>query len=283
MILSALYRQAKEHLQNADIETAALDARLIIQHVLGLDQASFMVQQDLGVAVGKQAEIERLVSRRAAGEPVSKILGYKEFYGRDFKVTADTLDPRPETEILIEQALKWASGQRQPIHLIDLGTGTGCIPITLLKELPEATAVAVDISEAALKIAEENAKTHNVADRIQFVRSNWTSDINESFDLVVSNPPYIPESDIESLQKEVKNHDPILALEGGKDGLDPYRIIFSQLKTILKPDGAAFFEFGYAQGPNLERLIERAHFSLVGITPDIAGIPRVVEISIGEK
>src|SRR5690606_22717337 len=159
-----------------------------------------------------------------AGEPVSRIIGRKEFWGLAFKVTPDTLDPRPDTETLVEAALGWARAQARPLSILDLGTGTGCILIALLRELPAARGLGVDISEAALAVSRENAASHGVAGRAEFRQGNWFAALNpgESFDLVVSNPPYIAESALESLAAEVKNHDPRAALTDEKEGLEAY-------------------------------------------------------------
>jgi release factor glutamine methyltransferase len=283
MILSDLYRANIQLLKEAGVETAALDARLLMQHVLELGQADFITANNHEIVKEKAQEIAKLISRREEGEPVSKIIGIKEFYGRDFITTNDTLDPRPDTETLIDQALKWANGQGKPLSILDLGTGTGCILITLLLELEGAKGTAVDVSPEALEVAKRNAEKHGLDDFVTFFESNWFENVTGKYDLIVSNPPYIPNPDIESLAKEVRNHDPILALDGGEGGINPYKTILSQIKTFLKPEGRAFFEIGYNQQDDITRLIEESESRLVGITPDIAGIPRVVEISIGEK
>lgn len=282
MAIKLHYQDAKQNLEEAGVETPALDARVLLQHVSGISDADFISGDGL-LSNEQKRELSNYIFRRMTGEPVSKILGRKEFYSREFKVTKDTLDPRPDTETLIEQALKWAKGQHEDLRILDLGTGTGCIIITLLAELPGSTGVACDYSAAALEVTKTNAQMHDVADRLDFVQSDWFEDVQGTYDLIVSNPPYIPNPEIATLPKEVRNHDPILALDGGKDGLEPYKMIFSNLKIFLKPNGRAFFEFGFSQAENVSRLVDDSNLSMVGITPDIAGIPRVVEISNGEK
>jgi release factor glutamine methyltransferase len=171
----------------------------------------------------------------------------------------------------------------KPLKILDLGTGTGCIPITLLTELPNATAVAVDVSADALDVAHTNAKKHGVDDRIEFVQDNWFDNVDGVFDIITSNPPYIPASDIPTLSVEVQNHDPILALSGGNSGLEAYKKIFSSLNDFLKRDGRAFFEIGQNQHESVMRLVDESNLLLRDSRADIGGIPRVVEISCGDK
>lgn len=285
MKLEALLQSMRKNLEEAGIETPALDVRAIVKSRLNLSDADLIAQSDLEISSEDQKQIEADIKDRLAGKPVSKILGVKEFWGLDFRVTEDTLSPRPETEILVQAALDFLTDKGAPLDILDLGTGTGCIPIALLKELPNARAVAVDLSEEALKVAVENAAAHGVAERIAFVQSDWFENIptGMSFDIITSNPPYIANPDIESLPKEVKNHDPILALDGGEDGIGPYKIIFGQLIHRLKESGRAFFEYGQGQSESLTRLVDDSHATLERVVPDYAGIERVMEISCGDK
>lgn len=282
---SELYQSLKKTLRG--VETPDLDARVLICHFAEFDQADFITSGDKLVDKSVENNVIKAVNRRLNGEPISKILGKREFWGMDFKVTKDTLSPRPETEILIEQALIWIDkqGSRQKdLTFLDLGTGTGCIPIALLSELPNAKAVLVDKSSAALKIAQENAFIHKMNNRIEFIESDWFVNIcGREFDFIVSNPPYIPNLDEESLPKEVRNHDPSLALFGGVHGLDPYKIIFSKLNSHLKCGGHAFFEIGQNQLSDIARLVDESKLQLCESYVDLAGIPRVVEISCGDK
>ncbi len=285
MTLSDFLQTIRTELEQGNVETPSLDARTIVKARLGLSDADIIAKPDLEISSKQQKQIERDVKDRIAGKPVSKILGQKEFWGLDFKVTAETLSPRPETEILIEAVLDFVTDKDQPLNILDLGTGTGCIPIALLKELPNTRAVAVDLSEAALDVARENARAHGVEDRIEFIQSDWFENVPEQmrFDVVTSNPPYIANPDLKSLPKEVKNHDPILSLDGGADGLEPYKIIFDQLTHRLKEGGHAFFEFGSGQRESLERLVRDSHTNPVRVIPDLAGIDRVLEIKMGKR
>ena len=282
--LDDVMRATRKILENSGVDTPALDARILVRAATGLSDIAMIADGGQTVADKHQALIDAWLARRLAGEPVSRILGEKEFYGRDFKVTPATLDPRPDTETLIERALDWAMAQKRPLRILDLGAGTGCILITLLAELPDATGVAVDINQDAIAVSRENAVKHGVETRSDFAVGSWFDPVaGERFDLIVSNPPYIPDADIESLAPEVRNHDPILALAGGIDGLDPYKIIFSGLKNHLLPGGMAYLEFGFGQAESLARLVDDSHLFMSRITPDLGGIPRVVEISNGEK
>jgi release factor glutamine methyltransferase len=282
---------------NAGIDTAALDARVLVGAACRLSDGEMISQGERRVGQMEVFRLERYTARRLAGEPVSRILGRREFWGMDFTVTPDTLDPRPDTETLVEAALDWGRDYSPPhtppqagweakpgrsLRILDLGTGTGCILISLLKEFPDATGIAVDISEGALAVAAENAKRHGVADRIEFRTGSWFTPIKngEMFDLIVSNPPYIAESEMESLGVEVKNHDPRAALTDEKDGLDAYRAIYPQLAKYSNPHGMAFFEMGYAQGVPMARLVEDAGATLERIIKDLAGHERVVALSL---
>lgn len=280
--LKDIYRTARKQLETANIDTAALDARLILKHVLNIDERDLITGGDTQVPADKSQLINTFLHRRIQGEPISKMMGMKEFWSLDFKVTRDTLDPRPDTETLVQAALDYFA-DAPPATLLDLGTGTGCMPVTLLSEWPEARAVAVDISPSALAVARDNADMHGVADRITFIEGNWAEGITDKFDLIVSNPPYIPHADIESLSGSVKRFDPILALDGGNDGLDCYKKIISTLKNILNSNGICLLESGCGQHEDITRLAIDAGLCVNRVHADLAGIPRAVEISSGEK
>ena len=294
MKLETLIRQIRADLAAAGVETPGLDARVLVRHITGLSEADMIAHPDAPVSGAHQAQIAAAVMRRRGGEPVSRILGEREFWGMSFKVTPDTLDPRADTEVLVEAALNAlsqreregtrVSGEGEGLNILDMGTGTGCILISLLKELPAARGVALDLSLDALRVARENARRHGVEGRISFLCGNWGDALcGDSFDLVVSNPPYIRESDIESLQKEVKNHDPILSLAGGKDGLAAYRVLFTATKRLLVTGGRGFFELGFGQLAEAMRLVDDSNLSPSRAHNDLAGIPRVLEITNGEN
>ncbi len=282
--LDDMLQSARRALAGAGVDTPALDARILVRAATGADDAALIADGRRAVTADQKNRIDGWIARRVSGEPVSRILGEKEFYGRTFNVTPATLDPRPDTEILIDRALGWARAQNRPLQVLDLGTGTGCILITLLAELPGASGIGVDINHDAAAVSRENAVKHGVEMRSRFVAGSWFEPLDPGvrFDLIVSNPPYIPDADIESLAPEVRNHDPILALAGGIDGLDPYKILFSGLPGRLIPGGAAFFEFGFGQAESLARLVGDSNMFMSRITSDLAGIPRVLEIEMGK-
>ncbi len=288
-----------------------LDAKRLIEAVIGLSSADIIAHPEKKISQEHIDQINVYMERRLKGEPLSKILGVKEFWGLEFITNEDVLDPRPDTETLVEAVLDWvrtdnviarsggdeaiyqcqeglprsvpSPAMTPPLKILDLGTGTGCIPISLLSELPNATVVAVDMSEEALNVARQNAEKHNVSDRIEFIQSDWFDNIEGKFNIVTSNPPYIVDSEIPNLALEVKNHDPILALSGGKNGLEAYKKIFFSLKNYLKSDGRAFFEIGQNQLFDIARLVDESNLLAGDSRLDIAGITRVVEISRGDK
>lgn len=282
-ILGAVHKALSLRLEKAGIEPAAHEARIVLCHRLGMDWHDFHAQAGLIISQSSLIQIESDMAQRLGGKPLSKILGVQEFYGREFHVSADVLDPRQDTETLIDIALK-RFDKASPIRVLELGVGSGCILVTLLCELPEASGIGVDFSPKALEMARKNAKRHDVLKRSEWFESDWYSAVPaEQFDLVVSNPPYIRSTVIPELAPEVKNHDPILALDGGDDGLDAYKKIFSGLKNFLKPDGIALFEIGYDQSEDVMRLSRESRFMQCNVHPDLAGQPRVAEICSGDK
>ncbi len=268
--LRELVRQAGKRLVEKGIETRAIDARLLLQAASGLRHEDVVAVPDLVLPPDAAVRFWSFIERRCKFEPVSRILGNREFYGRNFRVTPDVLDPRADTETLIEAALGLAKG-KGPLPILDLGTGSGAIAVTLLAELTEATAVASDLSAAALEVAKANAEALGVADRASFVQANWFDGVEGRFDLIVSNPPYIPLSDIAGLAAEVRDFDPQRALDGGPDGLAAYRRIASGARGFLTPDAHVLLEIGADQEKTVNGLfggqgfkLESRHFDLAG-------------------
>jgi len=282
--LDGLLRRIREKLTMAGVENPALDARILVRQGGNFSDSDLITMGQTPLSRQAIEIIEKFVGRRAAGEPVSRIVGGREFYGRVFALSPDTLDPRPDTETLIEAVLKKAPVGK-PLRILDLGTGTGCILITLLKELPEATGVGIDINPGAVAVSRENAAIHGVESRIEFRCGSWFEPLGagESFDVIVSNPPYIPESEIESLAVEVRNHDPRLALSGGDSGLEAYKKILIDIKNHLVCGGHALFEIGKGQEEGLSRLVAESNMTPRESYRDMAGVLRVVEITCGEK
>jgi release factor glutamine methyltransferase len=269
-------------LRQAGIATPELDARLLLCHAAGISQEAYVADPELALAGESQALYSRLIERRLDGEPVSRIFGWREFYGRAFQVDRHTLDPRPDTETLIEAALalvaRRGSGD-QPLRLLDLGTGTGCILLTLLAELPSATGVGTDVSAPALLLARANARRLGVEARARFLVGDWLQPVVGRFDLIVANPPYVATAEIGRLPREVAAHDPRLALDGGADGLDAYRRIAARAAEVLKPGGAILLEIGSTQSGAVFALLAAAGLSIdaqASLWHDLGGHPRVV-------
>ena len=282
--LQQAFAAAAQSLREAGIETPELDARLLLCHAAGLSHESYVARAGEALAPEIAARLEASLLRRANREPVSRITGTREFYGRSFVVERSALDPRPDTETLIEVALDLvaASGDGRPLRLLDLGTGTGCILITLLAELPEAHGVGTDIAADALILAEANARRLGVSDRATFTASDWCDAVAGEFDLILSNPPYIASAEIAGLAPDVRAYDPHLALDGGHDGLDAYRRIAAGAAGKLRPGGKILVEIGASQARDVAALLERCGFLVEtgGIVPDLGDRPRVVVASL---
>jgi release factor glutamine methyltransferase len=258
----------------AGIDTARLDARLLLGDVLRLETAELVAHPERPLAAPERERFRELIERRCRHQPVSQLLARREFWGLTFRVTADTLIPRPETETIVEQALAGIADRTQPIRILDLGTGTGCLMLTLLHELPKATGMAVDRSLGALAVARANAEDLGLAARAEFRHGNWTEGLTESFDLVVSNPPYITTPEMEQLAPEVARHEPHLALHGGWDGLDCYRAIARGLEGRLRPAGRLLLEIGATQGDSVVAIFAAAGLRCSARHADLAGLPR---------
>jgi release factor glutamine methyltransferase len=276
MILKDFYDVVKRRLAAADNASAALDARLLICHVLNISHEEFIVQTDRVLSPNKIEKIEELVTQRIARKPVAKILGQKEFYGRIFLTSENTLDPRPDSETLIDAVLKNIDDKNKPLRILDLGTGTGCLLLTLLSELPQATGIGVDQSDAALALARENAVRLEVLMIADFIQGNWFEHVIGQFDIIISNPPYIPTADIATLSMDVQDYDPTPALDGGADGLAAYRAITDQAANYLKKGGLIAFEVGQGQADDVSNLLKNKGFSNIMGFKDLAGISRVV-------
>ncbi len=281
-MLRAFYKKIIFDLSDAGIDTAEIDARYILEERCGFTWSDILSDNGNQLSSEQLNLIKNDIEQRIGGKPLSRIHGVREFWGRPFEISEDTLDPRPDTETIIDLALG-RFDKDASIDILDLGTGSGCILISLLSEFQKSSGVGADVSRGALDMAVRNAKKNNVETRIRFINGSWFDAIDEKFDLIVSNPPYIRSDVIPTLSDEVKNHDPILALDGGEDGLAPYEIIFSQMKIFLKPDGIGLFEIGYDQKDDVMRLAEKYGFAQRCVHLDIAGNPRVVEISCGDK
>ncbi|SFZ85797.1 release factor glutamine methyltransferase [Devosia enhydra] len=270
----------RDRFRAAAIDTPELDARRLAEAAFGCTALALYTNEHEPADPDALARLEAFAQRRIAGEPVSRILGVKAFWGLDFLLSPETLVPRPETEMLVRRGLERLEGKARP-RLLDLGTGTGCIAIALLHECPDAQAMAVDLSPGALETARENAARHGVADRLDLRLGSWFEPIalGERFDLVVSNPPYIADAERPALSVEVRDHDPHLALFGGPDGLEPYRIIAAELARHLKPGGLGLFEIGHSQGPTVRAILAAAGFSQIAVARDLEDRDRMVVVT----
>ena len=273
--LSALQAAARRRFAEAGIASAALDARLLMQQAAGLDAAQLIASGSSNADPVIEARFAELVQRRLAREPVSKILGVREFYGRPFKVSEAVLDPRPDSEALVDLCLGLLPAQSD-VRILDLGTGSGILLLTLIAERHLWSGVGIDLSEAALGIARDNANMLGLADRAAFARSNWFEAVSGSYDLIVSNPPYIETGVIGGLEPEVRDHEPRLALDGGADGLDAYRVIAAGVSRFLAPGGHVAVEVGEGQPEAVSGLFRAAGFEVKGQRTDLSGKVRAL-------
>jgi len=265
---------ARSHLKQARLEAGSL-----LSHVMNRDRTFILARPEHVLDPDLLVMFQSLVVRRAAGEPLQYITGHQEFFKLDFEVTPDVLIPRPESEAMVEVALELLSKDR-PSRFADIGTGSGCLAISILHELPNARCVAIDVSPAALNIARANAQRHGVIDRLQMIESDLFSAVatDEQFDLIVANPPYVPDDDIDSLQREVR-YEPRSALAGGSDGLEVIRRLLREALARIQTGGHLVFEFGFGQEELLLNLIDRTAWNLIEAREDLQGIPRLMVLA----
>jgi release factor glutamine methyltransferase len=284
--LADLHKEARLRLSKTQIETPDLDARLLVEWVTGCDRLEVIRNPAHAIDSQTAERLHTILARRINGESVHRIIGRRAFHGIELGLSPDTLEPRPDTEALVELAIPFL---RQRIEdqgvsdLIDLGTGTGAIALALLDQLRQLRAVGVDISTGALDTARDNAQLNNVSDRFAGLHSDWFSNVSGSFDMIISNPPYIPTADLQGLQTEVARHDPVKALDGGPDGLAPYRIIARQSRRYLRQGGAVALEVGAEQRSDVEAIFSRESFALVTVQKDIGGHERALLFTPLEK
>ena len=269
-------------LRQAGIDTPELDARLLLCHAAGLSHEAYVAKAGDKLQPATLARLITAIDRRLKREPVSRIIGTREFYGRLYDIGPEALDPRPETETLIEAVLALIDRRRwrdQSLKLLDLGTGTGCILITMLAELPRVTGIGTDLSPSALALAAANAMRLGVGSRAAFVAADWLDGIGGKYDLVLSNPPYLASGEIAGLAQEVAAYDPMLALDGGPDGLDAYRRIAARAPAVLAEGGRLLVEIGASQAAQVSGIVRAAGLKLdqdQAIGRDLAGRPRTV-------
>jgi release factor glutamine methyltransferase len=277
--ISQALHEASQVLQNAGVPEARRDASSLLAFILAKDRTYLIAHAEDPISEETLINFQESVERRAAGEPLQYITGVQDFFGREFRVTPDVLIPRPETELLVEAAIEVSGGRDASTLLCDVGAGSGCIAVTLLCEIPNARAVAVDKSPAALRIAALNSRNHSVADRAELLVSDCFNALDPrdyQFDLVVSNPPYVSASMLPGLQREVRDHEPLVALSPGADGLTIIRRLIKETPDFLKPNGHLLMEIGFDQGEAVTELVKETSWQLLEIRPDLQGIPRIV-------
>ncbi|MCB9964359.1 MAG: peptide chain release factor N(5)-glutamine methyltransferase [Rhodospirillales bacterium] len=281
----------QEYLKTYRAQIPEKDLRLLLQRGLNLSSSDWISKKETPLDPAQERRVNALISRRLSGEPVARIFEEWEFWGLPFCLSKETLVPRPDTETVIECVLAANSSGtttgradgRTPQTILDLGTGSGCILIALLHEFPSAFGVGVDLSEGALETARRNAVRNNVFNRCHFIKGDWSAALEGSFDIIVANPPYIESRLIETLHPEVKNHDPILALDGGPDGLESIRILLSAIKSCMAPHTQLFMEIGYDQAGKVRNLIEESGLSTSAVRQDLGGHDRVICFGYGDN
>lgn len=267
-----IYRQGVSELEKAQIEEAALDARLLLEEVCGTDRTALYAHGDMELTGEQERQYLEKIRRRSERIPLQHILGRTEFMGLTFLVNEDVLCPRPDTEILVEEVLKHL---HDGMRILDIGTGSGCILLSLLHYSNDCQGIGVDISERALQVARENAERLS-SEQACFLESDLFDRVEGAFEIIVSNPPYIRSGDMESLMPEVRNHDPRLALDGGEEGLFFYREISEKAKEYLTGGGMLFYEIGFDQGEPVREIMEKNGFREVEVIKDFSGLDRVV-------
>jgi release factor glutamine methyltransferase len=277
--LAAVLAEARKRLAIGNIDDPALEARMIVEHCTGTDRRDAIASPGRIVASEQIAAIDRALARRLAGEPVHRIFGWRDFYGLRLKLSPDTLEPRPDTETLVDAVvplLREIAEREGRCSVLDLGTGTGAIALAIAANVPETVVTATDVSAGALAAATENAAANRLAERFVPLLSNWFSAINGKFHAIVSNPPYIPADEIDGLQPEVRLHDPRRALDGGADGLVAYRAIAEGAAIHLESDGIVAVEVGEGQRRDVQRIFAEAGYRMVSVHRDLAGTERVL-------
>jgi release factor glutamine methyltransferase len=272
-------KAASEHLRDASVPNDLLDAQTLLAEALGQDRTYLIVNFNQELSGDVRSNFQAMVERRAAGEPLQYITGHQEFFGLDFKVTPDVLIPRPETELAVEETIRLVQQNRIAIPVIvDVGAGSGCIAVTLAREIGDARVIASDLSLAALRLARRNAHRNGVADRIEFI----AADLLDAFadrgfaDFILCNPPYVAEQEMPTLQREVRDWEPRVALTDGVDGLSFYRRLLKDAPARLKPGGHLICEMGYTQSEKISAMVDRAVWAEARLLDDLQGIPRTI-------
>lgn len=277
--LLALLRAARLRLSSADLDDPQAEARILIEHFTGTSRIDLIARADMEVERATVDAVEAAVTRRLAYEPVHRIIGFREFHGLKLFLSAETLEPRPDTETLVDAVLPFVADTAERFgtcRILDLGTGTGAIALALIDKASGATATGVDISADALATARRNAIENGLSARFDTLRSDWFDEISGCYHAIVANPPYIPSQDIPALQPEVRQFDPVRALDGGADGLDPYRTIAAQAAGHLEEDGVVAVEIGHTQKQDVAAIFSAAGYRMESAHRDLGGNDRAL-------
>ena len=283
MTLRQIVAGVAGRLAAAGIETARSDAWLLLAAATGRERASLMAAGADEIAAAEHSRLEEMVRRRSAREPMAYILGEREFWSLVFQVTPAVLIPRPESETVVEAALAEVADRRAPLRVLDLGTGSGCLLLALLSELPAAIGLGVDLSPGALTLARANAGRLDLAGRARFEEGSWGAGLEGGFDLIVANPPYVGAGELANLEPEVREFEPQVALIAGPDGLCAYRALIPDCARLLADRGSVALEIGQGQGGAVAALLARHGLTVVGRRPDLAGIPRCLVARAGRS
>lgn len=273
--LDDMMAHLRNYFMSAGIEDPMAEARILVGGIMGLSRTAFITSSEEHIPLEYEVAIHDAAGRRVRGEPVYRILGKRGFYGLDLGITKDTLDPRPDTEVLVDLVLDLVSNKKDAaLEILDLGIGTGAICLALLSRLPGATGTGTDLAQGALDTAMANAGLNGLAGRFRVLRSNWFGSLSGRYHIIVSNPPYIRSDVIPTLDREVREHDPLLALDGGADGLDAYRAIADGAHDFLEPSGIVAVETGFDQKDMVRQVFEKAGFEQISAAKDFAGNDR---------
>ena len=275
MFLSELQKNITKTLLDAGIKTNSLDARIILKETFNFDEKELIMNSDILISTSKVNEVKKILSRRLKGEPISKIFRKRDFYDSTFLISDDVLDPRPETELIIDIANKYISENNYK-SFIDLGTGSGCIILSILKENKNIKGLGLDISLNAINIAKKNSSRLELENHAMFLVSDWFSSVKETYDLIISNPPYILSGEIGTLSKGVKNYDPLISLDGGQDGLKCYREIAKDVNRIINKNGMVILEIGCNQAEDVIKIFGINKFKFLNKVLDINGLDRIL-------
>ncbi len=276
-----LLDDASRRFAAADIAQPRLDARVLLAHVLGAPGERFYGREDKAVSSVVGMAFDAVVRRRLNREPVSRILGSRGFWSLEFELNEAALDPRPDSETLIEAVLDHVAPREAPLHVLDLGTGTGCLLLSVLAEFQQARGTGIDISPECVSLARRNAKANRLEDRVTFQVAHWDDGLDTIFDVILCNPPYIPRSVVPTLEPEVAVHEPVRALDGGPDGLDCYRDLASRFGRVLAENGHVFLEIGHDQRAEVTAIMAGKGLKTIAVRSDLAGHDRCLVLQDG--